>query len=114
MNMTEVFGEDGRVHPVTVISASPTVVTQVKTAEKDGYSAYQLGAGERNPKNLTKPVKGHLKSLGNFRYLKEFRVFAGDKAPTYAVGEAVRHVKRRLRDGVTAEQAEAAEPWQAR
>ncbi|MAF59382.1 MAG: 50S ribosomal protein L3 [Candidatus Pacebacteria bacterium] len=71
--MTQVFDEEGRVHPVTVLDAGPMVVTQIKDDEKDGYSAVQVGYGDRNEKNINKPLKGHLKDLGLFRYLREFR-----------------------------------------
>lgn len=90
VNMTEVFGEDGKVYPVTVITATPNVVTQVRTVEKDGYSAFQIATGTKNPNNISKPQKGHVKELGNFRTFKEFRVFEGDKpAANYAVGDKV-------------------------
>ena len=86
LNMTQVWTDDGHVHPVTIIVAGPNTVTQVKTAEKDGYSALQVGFGERNPKNLSKAVKGHLKNLGNFLGLKEFRL---DEAATMKVGDKI-------------------------
>ena len=97
MNMAQVWGEDGKVTPVTVVSVGSNVVTQVKTAEKDGYSAVQVGWGGRNPKNLSKAVKGHTKELGNFSGLKEFRVegslalAVGDKldASVFKAGDAV-------------------------
>jgi len=73
-HMTQVFDEAGRAHPVTVVSAGPIVVTQVKTVEIDGYSAIQVGFGARNPKNISKPVKGHIKDLGNFMWLREYRI----------------------------------------
>jgi large subunit ribosomal protein L3 len=60
-DMSQIFAEDGRVVPVTILSAGPCVVTQVKNAEKDGYTALQLGFGTRAEKNISKPVKGHLK-----------------------------------------------------
>lgn len=72
--MTQVFGEDGRAYPVTVLNAGPIVVTQIKTKEKDGYEAVQVGFGERKEKNINKALKGHMKDYGNFRYLKEFRI----------------------------------------
>ena len=72
--MSQVWDEDGKVCPVTVIAVGTNVVTQVKTDEKDGYSAVQVGWGSRNPKNISKAVKGHIKELGNFKGLKEFRV----------------------------------------
>lgn len=71
--MTQVFDEDGKVHPATVLNAGPIVVTQVKDDETDGYSAIQVGFDEKKEKNVSKPLKGHLKDLGLFRYLREFR-----------------------------------------
>ena len=73
-HMTEYFTEDGKVVPATLIAAGPTVVTQVKTKDSDGYTAVQVGFGDRNPKNISKAVKGHVKELGNFRHIKEFRI----------------------------------------
>lgn len=75
--MTQIFGKDGRVIPVTLIQALPNTVLQIKTKEKDGYEAVQVGAGARKPKNIKKPQRNHFKDLGNFRYVKEFRT--GDK-----------------------------------
>ena len=95
--MSQVWDEDGKVCPVTVIAVGTNVVTQVKTDEKDGYSAVQVGWGSRNPKNISKAVKGHIKELGNFKGLKEFRVegslssAVGDKidADVFKAGDAV-------------------------
>lgn len=70
--MTQKFTEDGSVIPVTKVTAGPCFVVQRKNAKTDGYSAIQVGFG--SAKNLSKPVKGHIKNLGNFQYLKEFRV----------------------------------------
>ncbi|MFH1402558.1 MAG: 50S ribosomal protein L3 [Patescibacteria group bacterium] len=78
-NMTQVFGADGIVYPVTVIKTGPVVVTQVKNKEKDGYTAVQVGFGEKKAKNINKALQGHLKDLGNFRFLKEFRLKTGSK-----------------------------------
>jgi large subunit ribosomal protein L3 len=86
LNMSQVWTDDGKVQPVTLISAGPNVVTQVKTVEKDGYSALQVGFGSRNPKRISKAVKGHLKELGSFSALKEFRV---DAAPGVLVGDKI-------------------------
>lgn len=86
LNMSQVWGDDGKVTPVTIVAATPNVVTQVKTEEKDGYSAVQVGWGERNPKNLSKAVKGHVKELGNFRGLKEFRL---EGSLSMAVGDKI-------------------------
>ncbi len=71
--MTQIFDENGVVHPVTVIKSGSNVIVQVKTPNQDGYSAIQIGFGEKKEKNLNKAQKGHYKDLGNFRYLKEFR-----------------------------------------
>ncbi len=73
-NMTQVFDENGTVCPVTIIEAGPMVVTQIKTKEIDGYDAIQVGFGTKKEKNISKAVKGHCKDLGNFRYIKEFRI----------------------------------------
>lgn len=72
VEMTQRFKDDGQVVPVTVVQAGPCVVTQVKTAEKDGYDAVQIGYGDA--KKLPKPQKGHLRKLGDKRYLREFRI----------------------------------------
>lgn len=71
-NMTQVFDETGIVHPVTVISAGPIVVTQLKTEETDGYKAVQVGFGTRKVKNINKAQQGHMKDMGNFSVLREF------------------------------------------
>jgi large subunit ribosomal protein L3 len=76
-NMTQIFDEEGIVHPVTVLKAGPVTVTQVKTMEKDGYDAIQVGYGSKRLKNINKPMQGHMKTnkdTGNFRYLREDRV----------------------------------------
>lgn len=72
LESSQVFDKEGRVIPVTLVKTGPCVVTQVKTKDKDGYSAVQVGFEEK--KKISKPLKGHLKGLGNFRVLKEFRV----------------------------------------
>ena len=77
--MTQVYDEAGVVTPATAILATPMTVTQVKTAEKDGYAAIQIGSGTRKAKNLSKAIQGHLKDLGSFRYLREVRRGEGEK-----------------------------------
>lgn len=74
IGMTQLFTEDGRRVPVTVIEAGPCPVTQVKTAETDGYEAVQLAYGSAKPKNLSNPELGHLKKAGAppMRHLVEF------------------------------------------
>ncbi|TSC61359.1 MAG: large subunit ribosomal protein L3 [Parcubacteria group bacterium Gr01-1014_107] len=71
---TQIFEEKGNIYPVTVVKAGPVVITQIKAPSKDHYSAVQVGWGGIKPKNLKKPQKGHLKELGNLRFLREFRV----------------------------------------
>jgi large subunit ribosomal protein L3 len=73
-NMTQVFDEKGNVCPVTVLEAGPIVITQIKTVATDGYDAIQVGFGTKKEKNISKAIKGHVKGLGNFRFIKEFRV----------------------------------------
>jgi len=84
VGVTQVFRPDGTVEAVTVIEAGPCVVTQVKTPAKEGYAAAQLGFKEA--KRLNSPEKGHLKGLGNFKHLKEFRV---SDPSTIQVGQKV-------------------------
>lgn len=75
IGMTQFFQEDGTVVPVTLIKAGPVTVTQVKTKEKDGYEAVQVGFGK--VKKLKKPQSGHLKELDSLKNLKEFRIVRG-------------------------------------
>lgn len=86
--MTQFFDKSGRASGATVIKTGPAVVTQVKTVETDGYSAIQLGFGERKEKNIAKPQKGHFKNLGNFRTTREFRVNEADLG-NYSVGQTL-------------------------
>ncbi len=71
--MTQIFDKEGRVHAATVIAAGPLVVTQVKSKDKDGYEAVQVGFGERKLTRINKAQQGHNKDLGNFRFTREFR-----------------------------------------
>jgi large subunit ribosomal protein L3 len=79
VGMTQIFDDSGNVIPVTVIEAGPCFVTQVRTSEREGYQAVQLGFETTKPKNLTKGRLGHLKrnDLPALRYLREFRVRDG-------------------------------------
>ena len=87
--MTQVFTADGKVIPVTVIEAGPCPVVQIKTVEKDGYSALKLGFDKTNEKSLTKPQLGQFKKAGvePCKVLKEFRL---DDLSSYAVGGEVK------------------------
>ncbi len=84
IGMTQIFREDGRVVPVTVIQAGPCVVTQVKTKETDGYEAVQLGFGDVKRRN--KPESGHLKNSRLSRYLREV---ATDDTSEFEVGQTI-------------------------
>ncbi len=72
LGMTQIFRDDGKAEAVTAIEAGPCAVIQVKTRDKEGYDAVQLGFGQA--KRLNSPQKGHLKGLGQFKHLREFRV----------------------------------------
>ena len=76
LGMTQIYDDSGSVVPVTVLQAGPCVVTQVKSAEKDGYHAVQLGLVESKPRKVSKAELGHTKKngLAPCRYLKEFRI----------------------------------------
>ena len=85
--MTSVFSADGKNVPCTVIEVGPCVVTQVKTAEKDGYEALQLGFIEKKDKHKTKPEAGHFKKAGVApqRHLAEFKGFDSE----YKLGDTI-------------------------
>ncbi len=86
--MTQVFTADGKLVPVTVIEAGPCPVYGIKTDEKDGYNAVQLGFGKRKEKSLTKSLLGQFKasSLPPAKYLREFRI---NETAGFAVGQQV-------------------------
>ncbi len=93
--MTQIFKENN-VIPVTLIESGPNFVTQVKTKDKDGYDAVQVGFGAKKEKNIKKPQRGHLKEIGHLRWLREFRLNdtelnLGDeiKPEIFIVGEKV-------------------------
>jgi large subunit ribosomal protein L3 len=88
LGMTQVWDADNRVVPVTVIQAGPCRVVQIKTPEKDGYSAVQLSFGEVKPSRLIKPELGHFAAAGvePARHLAELRV---DDSSAFAVGQVI-------------------------
>lgn len=88
LGMTQVFNENNRIVPVTVVQAGPCVVTQVRTAENDGYPAVQLAYGAIDPRKVTKPVAGHFAKAGVTprRHLVELRTA---DAGEYEVGQEV-------------------------
>ncbi len=73
-HMTQLFDDDGRAYPATLLTAGPVTVTQAKSQECDGYSAVQVGFGAQKAHRLSAQVRGHLKNLGPFRTLREFRL----------------------------------------
>ena len=85
IGMTQVFTEDGRLIPVTVLEAGPCSVVQKKTMENDGYEAIQVGFVDQKEKLANKPMKGHFEKAGVTlkKYLKEFRL---EDAANYEVG----------------------------
>jgi large subunit ribosomal protein L3 len=99
LGMTQLWDEAGRLVPVTVVAVGTNVVTQVRTAETDGYAAVQLAAGQIDPRKVTKPLKGHFEKAGVTprRHVVELRTAdAGDYtlgqelgADTFEVGQAV-------------------------
>jgi large subunit ribosomal protein L3 len=99
IGMTQIFDENGKVVPVTVVEAGPCVVVQKKTVEKDGYDSVQLGFQDEKERKLSKPELGHLKKAGvDFKkHLKEFKLTGGAglnvgdtlKADVFAEGDKV-------------------------
>jgi large subunit ribosomal protein L3 len=88
IGMTQIFDSKGKVTPVTIVSAGPCVVTQVKTLAKEGYSAVQLGFTDIPERKLTKAAKGHFNKNGVAykKYLKEFRL---DNAEDMNIGDII-------------------------
>jgi large subunit ribosomal protein L3 len=87
LGMTQIFDDTGLVHPVTVIECGPNVVTQIRTVEKDGYEAVQLGFGQ--DKRLNKPERGHLKPSG-YENLGELREVKADNVADFEVGQVIK------------------------
>ncbi len=88
VGMTQVFDENGKAVPVTVIEAGPCPIVEIRTPEKNSYSAVQLGFGEVKQGNVTKPVKGYFEkqSAAPKRWLREFRV---ENTTDYQVGQEI-------------------------
>ena len=88
LGMTQVFDDEGRVVPVTVVQAGPCVVTQIRSPEKDGYSAIQIGYGQIDPRKVNKPLTGHFEKAGVTprRYLVELRI---DDTSEYELGQEI-------------------------
>jgi large subunit ribosomal protein L3 len=99
VGMTQIYGDNGEIIPVTVIEAGPCFVTQVKTKDNDGYDAVQIGFDEVKPSRITKPERGHLQKADapNLRHLREFDLDEGEAvqlgqrldASVFEVGDVV-------------------------
>lgn len=89
LGMTQVFDENNKVVPVTVVKAGPNVVTRIRTPERDGYSAVQLAYGEISPRKVNKPVTGQYAAAGvnPRRHLAELRLDSEEAAAEYEVGQ---------------------------
>lgn len=89
IGMTQVFATDGTAYAVTVVEVEPNVVLQVKTADKDGYDALQIGIGDIREKLVNSPLKGHFSKAGvsSKRYLREIH---GDELKDFKVGDSVK------------------------
>jgi len=85
VGMTQVFQPDGTMVAVSVVQIAPNTVTRIRTTDRDGYSAVQIGAGER--KKITKPLAGQLKDLPRVRDIREFRL---DDVDAYSVGQELK------------------------
>lgn len=89
VGMTQIFNEDGVLTPVTVLQAGPCVVTQIKTAENDGYKAVQVGFVDKREKLVSKPIKGHFDKAGVSykRFVRELKL---DNAEEYSVKDEIK------------------------
>jgi large subunit ribosomal protein L3 len=91
--MSQIFADNGRVIPVTVLSAGPVAVTQVKTLASDKYAAVQVGYGQRHTKNINKPGRGHLKLAAGaktgWRHLREWRLADDAAVAEYTLGQTL-------------------------
>ncbi len=88
LGMTQVFGESGNVIPITVIEAGPCAIIQIKTREKEGHNALQLGFAKKKPHRVNRPLSGHFQKsgAGPYYFLKEFPV---DDIEEYKVGQEI-------------------------
>jgi len=88
VGMTRIFDQNGRAVPVTVVEAGPCQIIQVKTVERDGYNAVQLGFAARRERTVTSPLKGHYARAGlkPLKYLRELRL---DNVSAYTVGQEI-------------------------
>lgn len=85
LNMSQIYDDNGTIIPVTMVATRGNVVTDIRTKERDGYEAVQVGEGNRNPSRINKAQKGQFKDMGNFASVAEFRM----EAPTLNIGDKV-------------------------
>lgn len=85
LNMSQIYDDNGTIIPVTMVATRGNVVTDIRTKERDGYEAVQVGEGNRNPSRINKAQKGQFKDMGNFASVVEFRM----EAPTLNIGDKV-------------------------
>lgn len=92
IGMTQIFDEQGKVFPVTVVQAGPCKIICKRTREKNGYEAWQLGFEEVPERKVSKPMQGHFKKHGtpNYRYVTEFRPRYGQGIDDYKTGEDIK------------------------
>lgn len=99
VGMTQLFQEDGKCVPVTVLEVGPCRITQIKTEEKEGYNSFQIGFGEKNAKHTSKPLQGHFKKSGEMfmKHLCEVDSINGEYKPgdtiTMAIFDPAKKVK---------------------
>jgi large subunit ribosomal protein L3 len=89
LNMTQIYDASGAAIPVTMVAIASNIVTDVRTKERDGYVAVQIGEGERNAKCINKAQKGHFKDLGNFAAVSEFRMDAANAGSSIKIGDKI-------------------------
>lgn len=89
IGMTQIFDENGKVIPVTVVEAGPCVIVQKKTLEIDGYTSLQMGYGDIKPKHVNKPMKGHF-NKSDVAPKKVLREFKFDEPEAYNVGDIIK------------------------
>ena len=89
VGMTQIFDESGTILPVTILKTGLCQISQIKTVTTDGYNAVQVAYGEENLKNINKPIKGHLKKIGDrgFNSFGEFRV---SKPEEFKLGQVIK------------------------
>ncbi len=89
IGMTQIFSEEGVAIPVTVVEAGPVVITQIKTVDKEGYNAIQVGFEELKPSRANKPLKGHFDKAG-IGYKKILKEFSVEDPSEYQVGQEIK------------------------